>query len=479
LVIILTSRIKLYRWYHSLRWKLFFSFSIVAFFPILLFFNTILASVQTYYKEDRKNKLLTSANIVAGNITQKKYLTDGRIIALNVDEELDSKSKEGSYRILVFDDNLRVIKDTNKTEIGKTILVSEVINALENEDIVAIRNNERVVYASASITNDNSVKIGAVLLISSIEDIYLEMSDIQGKLIFFTIITIIALSVLVFFLSEYLISPLKNVLKTVKKMSEGHLNQRILVKGHDEFSALGNAFNDMTQKLEQVEKTREEFVSNVSHELKTPLSSIKVLTESILLEKNVPTEMYVEFLGDINSEIDRMAYIVSDLLTLVKLDQRDIAFTLKETHINKVVEDVLKRIYPLSEQKNIELLYEPIKNISIDADEMKLSLAISNLVENGIKYTPDGGIVKVIIDSDHQNVFITVQDTGIGIEEQHQKLIFNRFYRVDKARNRETGGTGLGLAITHSTVLLHNGSIKITSKENEGTTFVVRIPIHN
>ena len=137
----------------------------------------------------------------------------------------------------------------------------------------------------------------------------------------------------------------------------------------------------------------------------------------------------------------------------------------------------MKRLYPLAEQKKIELLYENNKDVVIEADEMKLSLAISNLIENAIKYTPDEGTVKVVVDGDHQNAFITVQDTGIGISEEEQSKIFNRFYRVDKTRARQTGGTGLGLAITHSTIMQHNGSIKVISKEDEGATFIVRLPI--
>jgi signal transduction histidine kinase len=224
--------------------------------------------------------------------------------------------------------------------------------------------------------------------------------------------------------------------------------------------------------------TRQEFVSNVSHELKTPLSSMKVLGESLLLQEEVPNEMHREFLRDIISEVDRMANIINELLSLVKLDRTENALNMQQVKVNKMIEDILKRLYPIAEQRGIELLYEDVRTVVIDADEMKVSLAISNLVENGIKYSEDGGTVKVIVDADHQNAFITVQDNGIGISDEDQTKVFNRFYRVDKTRDRETGGTGLGLAITHKTVLLHHGSIKLMSKENEGSTFVIRLPIH-
>ncbi|MCL2462893.1 MAG: ATP-binding protein, partial [Defluviitaleaceae bacterium] len=220
-------------------------------------------------------------------------------------------------------------------------------------------------------------------------------------------------------------------------------------------------------------------VSNVSHELRTPLSSIKVLSESILLQEAVPVDMYREFLRDITSEVDRMTNIVSDLLNLVKLDREGTALNIARTDLNKMLEGILKRMSPLAEQKNIDLIFENNREVTIDADEMKLSLAITNLVENGIKYTPEGGTVRVSVDADHQDAFIAVSDTGIGISEEELPKIFERFYRVDKTRDRETGGTGLGLAITNAAVLLHNGGIRVVSKENEGSIFTVRLPMRH
>ena len=211
--------------------------------------------------------------------------------------------------------------------------------------------------------------------------------------------------------------------------------------------------------------------------MKTPLSSIKVLSESILLQEDVPKEMYVEFLHDINSEIDRMSAIINDLLTLVKLDQKEIPLNFAETDLNKVMEDIIKRMTPLAAAKQIQIHYSKEKDVLAEADEMKLTLAISNLVDNAVKYTPEGGSVTVVLDADHQNAFITVSDTGIGIPEDEINRIFERFYRVDKTRDRETGGTGLGLSITYATVMMHNGSIKVNSKEEEGTSIQMRIPL--
>jgi signal transduction histidine kinase len=204
---------------------------------------------------------------------------------------------------------------------------------------------------------------------------------------------------------------------------------------------------------------------------------MKVLSESILLQEHAPEAMYREFLQDIVTEVDRMTHINNDLLELVRTDRREQGLNITPVSINRMVEDILKRLAPLAEQKDIALIYDDVRPVQIDADEIKLSLAISNIVENGIKYTPNGGTVKVAVDADHQFTYVSVQDTGMGIPEVEQTKIFNRFYRVDKARDRETGGTGLGLAISHAAVLAHGGTIRVSSKPDEGAVFIVRIPI--
>ncbi|MCL2708526.1 MAG: cell wall metabolism sensor histidine kinase WalK [Defluviitaleaceae bacterium] len=397
-------------------------------------------------------------------------------------EDVKIKSDEGEYRILVFDANFTVISGTNvRTEwsqVGKTLLIPEVVSAMTNKNDAYIRRGEGAVYSAAAIDDSTgSQKLGALLLVASAEDIFEAMEDIKRRILYTILTAGFVIFVVVIFMSQALLVPLRRILRVVVKMSDGHLSQRISLRGRDEYSRLASAFNEMTQKLEQVDQTREEFVFNVSHELKTPLSSMKVLSESLLIRETVPDETYREFLQDINSEIDRMTNIVGDLLSLVKIDQKEQGLNVRHVDLNRLSEDILKRLSPLAEQKNVELLLEELRSVVIEADEMKLDLAISNIVENGIKYTPAGGSVRITLDADHQHALVTVTDTGIGIPEEEQGKIYNRFYRVDKTRDRETGGTGLGLSISHQTVLLHNGSIRLTSKPGEGSAFLIRLPI--
>ena len=230
--------------------------------------------------------------------------------------------------------------------------------------------------------------------------------------------------------------------------------------------------------MKVLDESRQEFVSNVSHELKTPLTSMKVLADSLVGQENVPVELYQEFMQDITTEIDRENKIITDLLSLVKMDKKSTeSMNIEHKNMNELLEAILKRLRPIADKRNIDLILDSFRTVEADVDEVKFTLAVSNLVENGIKYNVDDGWVRVSLAADHKYFYVTVADSGMGIPEDAQERIFERFYRVDKSHSREIGGTGLGLAITRSSILMHHGAIKVYSKEGEGTTFSVRIPL--
>ena len=193
-------------------------------------------------------------------------------------------------------------------------------------------------------------------------------------------------------------------------------------------------------------------------------------------QENVPIELYQEFMQDITDEIDRENRIINDLLSLVKLDKKA-DLNAEMVSINDLLELILKRLRPIAAKRKIELILDSFRPVKAEIDETKLTLAISNLVENGIKYNKDGGWVRVSLNADHKYFYVTVADSGKGIPEDSLDHIFERFYRVDKSHSTEIDGTGLGLAITRSAILMHHGAIKVYSKEGEGATFSVRIPL--
>lgn len=448
--------------------------------PLFLFTAVVFKTTENYFIEEKKKELLNQANIFSGHITISGYLKN-EDMRHAFDRDIELTSEQGGYRIIVTDDMGVVIEDSNGTDNGKTIIIPEIVEALETKD-VAREQESGDIYVVTSIVDEDGKKVGTVLIIYKPTDIHDMIAGIRKPVYIMTILISCIVLTFVLVLSHTITGPLSKLMEVIRNISEGHFNERMPVdeNSDNEIMQVGAAVNNMAEKLEEVETSRQHFVSNVSHELKTPLSSIKVLSESILLDIEAPKETYIEFLKDINSEVDRMTEIINDLLTLVKLDQKEIPVTFNQESLNSVIEDIVKRLRPLADNKNIDFEYTAVKEVNAEIDRTKFTLAVSNLVENGIKYTDEGGKVKVMLDCDHQNAFITVSDTGIGMAEEELSKIFQRFYRIDKTRNRETGGTGLGLSITHSTVLMHNGSIKVTSRENEGTTFVVRIPlIHN
>ena len=461
----------------SLRWILLAAYALAGIIPLLLLASTMLHSVQDYFIEERKKELLSQANVISGQLTSSGFLFNEENRGDMEEIILETSQNEG-YRVLVLDSACVVVYDTGYEDIGKTYLLPEVVQAMGDKDTAKEQENGAV-YAAASVMGLSNQRSGVVLIVDGMQDVQDIVGDIGREAYLLLACIVVLLFIIMVVVSKVFTEPVKNLIGIIKEMSEGHFERRAKVEQrmHTELVDLALACNQMADQLEKVESTRQQFVSNVSHELKTPLSSVKVLSESILLMEDVPKEMYVEFLHDINSEVDRMTAIINDLLTLVKLDQKEIPLNFKEIDLNQLLAGINKRLQPLADAKGVSLEADYLKEITADADEMKLSLAISNLVDNAIKYTPEGGTVKVTLDADHQNVFITVADTGIGIPEQEVNRIFERFYRVDKTRDRETGGTGLGLSITHATIMMHKGSIKVNSKEEEGTTILVRIPL--
>ena len=215
-------------------------------------------------------------------------------------------------------------------------------------------------------------------------------------------------------------------------------------KDYREVMDISNEFRQLVNKLNTQEKSRQEFVSNVSHELKTPITSMKVLADSLLGQQGLPEELYQEFLHDISKEIDRENDIITDLLALVRMEKSESEINISSVNINEILEAVLKRLKPIAESKNIELIFESFRPVIADVDELKFASVATNLVENAIKYNNTDGTVTASLNSDHQYFYLKVTDTGIGISEENQDRVFERFFRVDKARSRETGGTGLG-----------------------------------
>ena len=319
---------------------------------------------------------------------------------------------------------------------------------------------------------------GVMLVSVSAVDIAETLAEMEQRGVML-IGSIVVLSVfLAWLLSTILVKPLARVTKAIEDLTDGMLDEEISVPDYTETELITDAFNKMVNRMKILDESRQEFVSNVSHELKTPMTSMKVLADSLNGQEGVPVELYQEFMQDITSEIDRENQIITDLLSLVKMDKKVADLNITQVNINELLEQLLKRLHPIAAQKNVELILDSFRPVNAEVDATKLSLAFSNLIENGIKYNNENGWVRVSLNADHKYFYVTVADSGIGIPEESIAHIFERFYRVDKSHSREIGGTGLGLAIARSAIVMHRGAIRVYSKENEGTTFSVRIPLN-
>jgi len=282
-----------------------------------------------------------------------------------------------------------------------------------------------------------------------------------------------------YLLSRYLIKPLHRVTNEIEGITDGFEEETISVTDYTETEQITNAFNQLLGRVKKVDESRQEFVSNVSHELKTPLASMKVLADSLVGQENVPNEIYREFMEDISQEIDRENGIIHDLLEMVRMDKKAANFHFRTVNIGNMLEDIIQRLRPIAGKRNIEVALDTFREVEAEVDESKLSLAFTNLIENGIKYNVEDGWVRVSLNADHRFFYVTVADSGIGISEEDQAFIFERFYRVDKSHSTEVEGTGLGLAIVKSAVTAHNGVVKVISKPGEGTSFQTRIPLQH
>ena len=382
-------------------------------------------------------------------------------------------------RILIIDQDFRVIKDTYDMDRGKTIISQEVIQSFQGKETSQYDQKNNYLEMTVRIQNTETKETLGVMLVSiSTDEIRANMKILETKGM--TILSIIALLVLVFgyLLAGILMKPFQKVTRSIEDITDGYLDESISVPDYLETELITDAFNKMLTRVRTLDDSRQEFVSNVSHELKTPLASMKVLADSLNGQEGVPVELYQEFMQDITSEIDRENQIITDLLSLVKMDKKVADLNITQVNINELLEQLLKRLRPIAAQKNVELILDSFRPVNAEVDATKLSLAFSNLIENGIKYNNENGWVRVSLNADHKYFYVTVADSGIGIPEESIAHIFERFYRVDKSHSREIGGTGLGLAIARSAIVMHRGAIRVYSKENEGTTFSVRIPLN-
>ena len=450
---------------------------IVITFLVLLFLN-IYCSKASYqlFHSNNKTSMLQKCQLAADEISQLDVMNEYGI--------RDALSRLGTLsvtRTIITDPYGFALYDSLNTAEGTYVVFPEVTQALDST--VWQYGNDAFSWLYANGTMRSCAAVPVIRYGTVTGCVYMSSFDPeQGRLLqslqdtVLQITLILELVVILFSLafSKTFSRRLQKIMASMRIIQEGDYTHKLDMGGNDELTVLGDEFNDLTERLQTSEQKRRRFVSDASHELKTPLASIKLLTDSIL-QNDMDTETVREFVGDIGDEAERLNRVASKLLALTKVDGQPE----EESEIIPMaptIRRVVRRLSGIAKSSGIQLNLELSQDTPILILEDDLYQIVFNLIENGIKYNVPGGSLTVSLSRDEENAYLVVTDTGMGIPEDAIPHLFERFFRVDKARSRQSGGSGLGLAIVRAIVQRSRGEIQVESTLGEGTTFTVTFP---
>ena len=440
---------------------------------VLLFLNIYCSETsQKLFYQSKETSMIEKAQLAAAEI--------GDLEVLNRSTVASAVSQMGSLRVtrLIVTDQSGVaifdsLEDSDAT--GRYVLFPEVVQALRGNDVFTWHYKDSAMESRAAtpIMSYGTLE-GCVYM--------MEYDTTQGALVFslqkniLTITLVLGIAVLLFSLifSKAFSRRLRRILTSIRIIRGGDYSHKVVMGGHDELTCLGEEFNDLTDRLQASEQKRRQFVSDASHELKTPLASIKLLADSIL-QNDLDPETIREFVGDIGDEADRLNRMSQKLLSLTRVDSQA-GGECEIVYMAPTVERVTRVLSAIAAASEITIHLDLADDCSILILEDDLYQITFNLVENGIKYNTPGGSLTVSLRREADDAILEVSDTGVGIPEDAIGQIFERFYRVDKARSRRTGGSGLGLAIVHDMVARNHGQILVRSTVGQGSTFTVIFP---
>lgn len=466
------------KYYKSLKVILIILFAIIGLVPCLILQQVFLNLYEDRAVSNRKVDVMSQAKILADQVSSSDFVEG--VSSETMQAQLEQMSNIYDGRIMIIDDSFRVVSDTYHLDENKTIISQEVVECFNGKEVTKHDSKNGYIEMTLQITNmDDKEEIRGVMLVSvSTDNIALNMTYLKNGVTMVLVVMVVVIILLSLFLTTLLMRPFTNLKAAISDIRDGFGENEITGTAYVETEELSDALNKLLARIKRIDDSRQEFVSNVSHELKTPLTSMKVLADSLNSQEDVPVELYKEFMADIGNEIERENKIITDLLSLVKMDKSAGDLNIASVNVSEMLEQIMKRLRPIAEKQGIQLVLESFRPVTAEIDEVKLTLAITNLIENAIKYNKEDGWVHVTLNADYQYFYVKVEDSGIGIPEEAIEHIYDRFYRVDKSHSREIGGTGLGLAITRNAILMHRGAIKVHSTLGEGTLFTVRIPIN-
>ena len=441
---------------------------------VLVLMNTypLLVSEDLVFRA-KHTALQASASAINTAVAGLEELTEE-----NVAQAMEAVEIDGVSRAVVTDENGLALYDTREvgSAAGYYVFYTELVQALRGYSAVYSVYEEGAFRSSAAqpVLYRNQI-IGAVYVYDYDTQQASLLKDLQNNLMRISVgIAILVVCVSLAF-SRGLTRRLDSLLTAIRGVREGAYNQRAVLSGHDEYTQIAGEFNDLVDRLQETENARRRFVSDASHELKTPLAAIRLLTDSILQNENIDGATVREFVSDIGQEAERLSRITEDLLRLTRLDS-GVAETPERVEISPVLERVVKMLRPVADEKDVSIVTVCSDGAAAAATPGEIHQILYNLMENAVKYNRRGGFVRVSVDMGEETSTITVEDNGIGIPAEDLPRIFERFYRVDKARSRAAGGTGLGLSIVRDTVSRRGGVVRAEGAPGGGTRFIVTLP---
>lgn len=455
----------------QLKFALVFLGLIAGLLVMLNIYPTIITRDSTF--SSKESSFRNQAGVISSALSTMEDLTPD-----TVSEVMGLIDIGAITRVIVTDENAVALYDTAELDpaIGRYVLFSEVAMALEGKVVCRSVYDGRAFMTSQGtpVSRDGVIK-GSIYLYEYDSQQAQLISVVQRNLRNITFILGIVSIILMLIFSRALTFRITELARATRIVSGGNYDYRIAVKGNDELSELGDEFNALTQRLKETEELRRRFVSDASHELKTPLASIRLLSDSIVTSDNMSMDTMRDFVTDIGNEAERLQRTAEKLLSLSKIDSgADLGFETYE--FKDIVERTLRLLEPLAAENRVTIETELDSGCTVLGNEDLLYRVVFNLAENGIKYNVPEGRVFLRLSRDGDCVVLTVEDTGIGIPDEDLPHIFSRFYRVDKARSREAGGSGLGLSIVHDAVELHGGKIRVEKLPEGGSRFVVTLP---
>ncbi len=463
-----------------MKYRLILTYIVIILLAVTVVRMYMLTAMSSALYNDNKVNLMTKINIIATDIAD----VPPSGIEKTMDEDIIMLSIGNNSRIIVTNTDAVVIYDNAENiyvdSTGKVRLSPMILSGLCGESTYNKVESEDVITTAASVPIIRNGEVSGVVYIeSSANEIGAILSATERRINYLTVLLCAIAILLSFIFAGLFTAPIERLIKKIKGQKDSH-KMKIDVEGTGEIGELVESFNSLIEELEAQEEKRTAFVSNASHELKTPLSSIKLICDSVIAAgDNAPFEMVSEFLHDMNDEVDRLTNIVNDLLDLTRMDAAKYSENKKFVtgNLKDIVRGVAGSLTKIAMQKGVRLSLNCSGDIFMIMEKNKIWEAFYNITDNAIKYTPYGGKVEMFLEKDLYNAIFTVSDSGIGISKDEISKIFDRFYRVDKARSRETGGTGLGLSIALSAVEMHGGHIDVESEEGTGSVFRIYLPL--